>query len=640
MFKLVSVNFTYLLMALVVVFCETGYAQPGAASARQTAAAVAIPDVYGRLDAAMIDIEARQAGLKNEINSLLIKLVRLRQDSLPRLQSEAAHIDSQIRISQVTGKALVLKRDQFRKDSLARELKASEEKSRMMLAIKNLDSLIAATAAEQKGLTEMQAKIKQADIESKAQTKQRLAALTNQKADHDSLALPLKKELAAIDAKREAEKTAAAAFRQKYEQLRAPTAAAAAAAETEYKNYGADRAALVAFQKEIKITLTIAKAKEELDAIMQEAAQGKRGARKRSEDKENEINGLDRQRSEYGSAPGVAARHAQFKGVPIEQTKVMVDSLVLAASADTQFTRLSQKAAVAQKTLAEFDVAHPAPAKKSALGLQLDSQYMAKEKALTLVVARSDSLGRAILSLQKASSESEAAAAAALARNEALLATLQKKSAELAARCAQAKNDSAGLETGTTELSLRIKNDRTKINDGLLAARRDSSTLVDRRQRTRQFIADMQEQIKRNGNFSQQEVRRLDSLIVIKTQLQQAAAQLKQNVARLDSLISFANKKMGPGKNEPGAVPEKRAPASSKPSAAAPVSAAPGSFDQAQKYLIQVYDYISKNRLQEALYLFNTQHAVLEVNLDRDVFNGVKSMVDEIAAGNKRKLER
>ncbi|MDD5675457.1 MAG: hypothetical protein PHC61_14905 [Chitinivibrionales bacterium] len=659
------------------------------------------------------------------------------------LQAQAAHLDSLIHSRQAEILALKSKRDQVGQDSLAEESRASEGRKRLAPELRRLDSLLTPLIAERQNVAEKQLKGKQDIAEKKTRQQQRLVSLTNQKTELAASIQRLSKELAIVGARRDADNHAASAARQKYDQARAPLVAALSSAESAFKNAGADRDALVAFQKEMQFSATIAKAKEALDAIIQDAAKGKRGAKKHSEDKENEINDLYRQLDEFSHAPGVAAKHAQFKAYSVEQTKIMVDSLVSASN--QQLVGPAQKVDIARKALADFDAARPAPGATSpAQGGQLDSLYSSKERSITQITAQKDSLDRLITGLQNTSSEFDVASFSDLGHGDSALRVIDKKKADLTAERSRAKSDSLAIEAAAARALLRTRNDRLKNTGALAAAQQDLAGLSERAQRTQQSIVEAQEKNRLAASLAEQEGRRLDSLIGLKqqevnalslqkeqlskenraiterfdqplkriaqtqahvdslvrqkqseqtalmrqkaaalrskssgesgltvklrtitqelasvsrriaadrttlesiqtqeAQAAQRAAQVNQNVSQLDSQIAALQAQRDQASHKTNTAAETApAPAPAAPlqseAAQQPAVPASGPAEQAQNYLVSIYDLVSKNKLHEAMNLFVIHRAQLKKYLDRDVYNAIQMTIDQVGAEQKK----
>ena len=469
-------------------------------------------------------MDAAIMSASNQLNSYSTRKQQLPADeagteikAVTAIQRDIARADSVIRLKQSDIAAWTKKRDQFRQDSLSEDSKASDARVHIQGDGKRLDSLLQLISI-QNDAAGKQAKSK--DISgNQAQEQAKLTDLMRQKTVVDAQIARLKGEISAVNAERERLRASTGATQKKLELDRSPLTEALAAAEAKLQDKLYSKEVITSLSEKIRLDSAIQKAKDALNTAIEQQALGKKGAEKLVNQRENEVTTLMGKLDDVvRKNPKVAQGEAQLSGLSsTSEKRKRIDSLLAGAAADIAAQSMARDQA--KRALDEFDRTHPAAAATSTPKLTLfDSLSIAKEKSVTALAARRDSMENQIAVSQRSIETVGAASRLESAKADSAAGVTRKQRSDLMIQRAQVRTDSIKNESGLMVAMIRLRTEQTKIAVQTAALDREIAGLTVTKERFKQSITDAQNRDKAAKAANQLERKRLDSLIGAKEQ--------------------------------------------------------------------------------------------------------------------------
>ena len=471
-------------------------------------------------------LEATVMSASNQLNALTTRRQALptgdaggESKSVNALQREIARADSAIRAKQNDIASFSKKRDQFHQDSLLQESESAEIRKHSLNEGKRLDSLILAMTQAMSEVSGKQGKGREGASAAQAQEQARLSDLTRQKAVVDAQIARTKGEITAVNSERDRLKALSGSSQKKNEAARAPLASALTSSEDELQVRMAEKDALTMLMEKVRLDSAIAKAKNNLDAAIEQRARGKRGAEKLVDQREGEVTTLMGQLDDVvRKQPKVAQFKLQISGLTSTELKrKQVETMTGQASAE--IATLTARRDQAKQSLDDFDKSHPGSANPSSQRItQLDSSSSAKEKSITALLERSDSLAVQVTASQHTLEGLTSSVRSESAKADSGAAQARKQKTELIVQRAQLRADSMKNESTGMVAVMKIKTEQAKLNAQYSMLDREIATLSATKEKLKQAIVDAQSRDKLTKAANQQEHKKLDSLIDVKEQ--------------------------------------------------------------------------------------------------------------------------
>ena len=463
-----------------------------AAAAKQSERAANAKKESARLEALVMSVS-------NQLNVLTTKRQTFpgaetggESKAVNALQREIARADSAIKAKQNDIASFSKKRDQLRQDSLLQESEAGEIRKRSQNDGRRLDSLILAMAQSMADGQGKQGKGRESAA-ALAQEQARLSDLTRQRAVVEAQIAKIKGEISGINAERDRLKASSGSSQKKLETARAPLASAIATAEEELQGRTADKEALTMLMEKVKLDSAIAKAKNNLDAAIEQRARGKRGAEKLVDQREGEVTTLMGQLDDVvRKQPKVAQYELQISGLTSTELKrKQVETMT--GQANAEIAALSVRRDQAKQALEEFDKSHQSGASPSSQRIaQLDSSSQAREKSLTALLERGDSIAVQLTSSQHALEGLNAAVKAESAKADSGATQARKQKTELLVQRAQLRADSMKSESTAMVAMMKVKTEQAKLGAQYSVLDRETNNLIATKEKLKQAIVDTQ----------------------------------------------------------------------------------------------------------------------------------------------------
>ena len=493
-------------------------------------------------------LEAMVMSASNQLNALTTRRQALssvdaggESKTVIALQKEIARTDSLVKSKQNDIASFSKKRDQLRQDSLLQESESAEIRKRSQNEGRRLDSLILALTQSTAENSGKQGKARESAA-ALAQEQAHLSDLTRQKAVIEAQIARTRGELAGINNERDRLKALSGSFQKKIEAARAPLASALASAEDELQGRTADKEALNMLMEKVKLDSAISKAKNNLDAAIEQRARGKHGAEKLVDQCEAEVTTLMGQLDDVvRKQPKVAQFELQISGLTTTELKrKQVDTMIVQANAD--IATLTAKRDQAKQALEDFDKKNQSNANPSSQRIaQLDSSEHAKGKSVATLSARSDSLDVQMTGSQRLIDGFTAALRTESAKADSGAMQTRKQKTELMVQRAQVRADSMKNESAAMVAIMKVKTEQAKQNAQYSMLDREVATLGSTKEKLKQAVVDAQNHDKLSKAASQQERKRLDSLIEAKEQEVTALSMQNEKVSQESQNASKEN---------------------------------------------------------------------------------------------------
>ena len=455
----------------------------------------------------------------NQLNALSARKQQIPADepagdgkAVSVIAHDITRADSAVAAKQAESAALGKKRDQLHQDSLSEEAKTAEARGRIQNESRRLDSLLQLSAGSQSDVAARQAKGRELTT-AVGQEQARLSERERTKAVVDAQIARTKGEMAAIGAQRDRLRTAAGVAQKKMDVARSPLSDALAASEAKLGEITDQKEGCAGLGEKVRLDSAIQKAKDALNTAIEQNAVGKKGAEKAVQQREAEVAEL------MGKLDDVVRKNpktAQVAGVlaglsTTSEKRRRIDSLMgtFAAEILVRTARRDQ----AKRALEGFDRAHPVSGGSLTL---YDSLFMVKQKSVSMLEARSDTVENQISQSEHALETLQAAAGAETSRTDSAASIVRKQRSDLAMQRAQVRADSLKTESGLMVALIRLRSEQSKIVGQRAALDRDMANLDAVKERFKLSIVEAQNRDKQTKAANQMERKRLDSLIGVK----------------------------------------------------------------------------------------------------------------------------
>lgn len=469
-----------------------------------------------RLDQAVISVSKDIAALSGRPIATGISAADER--TIAKLQAQGIQYDSLIQEGQSDLTKLSARRSKLRQDSVDIETRLVNDRNRFRTQMYPFDSLsllcdIAVRQAEQRLAGDQAGRDRKA-----AQAKENYSLMARQKKDYDERIGRNNVDVQTFSVERQKLAQSAGSAQQKYEQLRAPYGKALNDATSEIQRCTRDKPLLKTLRQKLRLDSTISWTRDALDKAIQMSAENKKGAKKLVDQRSNELDSLDAERSLLvRSTQGLRQIEAQIRGVTTSQKSAFTDSAL--ANIDKKTAAAASKLDKARRELEDFDRKNP-PVYNSASARisQLDTMIAQKRKESIRMMDLIDSLNMALQEAQGLITELSAPDQAGSTAANKLIKDKKAEKAALADSRAKIQRDSAQNEAGGANALSRVKSEVGSLASQWPRVQADIDRNTAERDKTRQSLAAILDKNRQAKNAAQAEKRKNDSLLTAKQQ--------------------------------------------------------------------------------------------------------------------------
>jgi chromosome segregation ATPase len=343
--------------------------------------------------------ELSSTGAQNELNVLTQRMTQLQQFSQQQsdpsqvsIQKEKSRYDSIAVAKQEMLNAMHLQLKQMESDSGAQAVSIQSVQLKNEQEFQQVTGELAAAdgrVQSAKGALD-QAKARLA--EKKGAVNATVQQLISRKASLASQLTQSSGSIKGYEAELSRLRANAGAVQKKYEAGRAPIAAQLNEATTTLATREQQQKVWMVIRDKFTLDSTISATRNQLDELIQQAASGKRGAKKLIDPKETELNALLGKQDGYLHEPGVKQMEAQLASLTMSQKRARIEQVLSNIANDiSKQTTLKMQA---QQALAQYDTNNPLSSDPSLKRMrQLDTLLaaeQAKKAALNSVIDSSD----------------------------------------------------------------------------------------------------------------------------------------------------------------------------------------------------------------------------------------------------------
>lgn len=343
--------------------------------------------------------ELSATGVQNELNVLTQRRAQLQQFSQQQsdpsqvsIQNEKSRYDSIIVAKQEMLNGIHLQLKQMESDSNAQAASLQSVQLKNEQELQQINSELAAAdgrvQAAKAALDQAKARL----AEKKGAISATVQQLISRKATLASQLTQTSSRIKGYEAEQSRLRANAGAVQKKYEAGRAPIAAKLNEATTTLATREQQQKVWTVIREKHAIDSAISTTRNELDELIQQAASGKRGAKKLIDPKEAELNALLGKLDGFLREPGVKQMEAQLASLTMSQKRARIEQVL--GNIVNDVSKQTSLKMQAEQAMAQYDIQNPLSSDPSLKRMrQLDTLLaaeQAKKTALNSVIDTSD----------------------------------------------------------------------------------------------------------------------------------------------------------------------------------------------------------------------------------------------------------